>query len=140
VQPRPSSRRSREEILGDLRWSYRWTRFFIVWYAGIATVVYLVGTGAGEEPILGLPAIFLLYSTAGLVTGTLIGLLRPFASRSMRGAMAVGFVATLPVYFGGFIAVEGLRALLDVPADIGLVIGATCFGMMAGRLCFKRSR
>jgi hypothetical protein len=71
--------------------------------------------------LLTLPAVFLFYAVAGAISGTIVGLVGPVGKRSRRGAMLVGVLATLPVYFGAVAAVRGFKALADVPGDVGLL-------------------
>jgi hypothetical protein len=107
-------------------------------YASLAMVIYLIGTGAGERPLVSLPVVLLFYIAAGAVSGTVVGLMRPMATRNIRGAMLVGCLAVFPVYFGGLVALLGFKALADVPGDIGVLIGSLCLGTLLGRLLFKR--
>jgi hypothetical protein len=115
-------------LLTNVRWG-------IAYGLGFASmfVLYVLGLFAvrGAQPFerLGttLTGCIALYLAGGIMTGTLVGLLRPLLV-TRRGAMVVGAVATVPTAAGAMVLVAGPITRWDkgawvVPVGYSVLIG-----------------
>src|SRR5438552_973776 len=83
--------------LSSLGWGLGWEMGFGVVYASVGEVILLaLGQGAIVQYHIGPAKAIGLYLGCGLVTGAIVGLLRPLLVNRI-GAMAVGLVAAVPV-------------------------------------------
>lgn len=83
------------------------------------------GTSSATHPEVSMALLVGSYLLAGVVGGGTAGLLSPLA-RSWWGAMLVGFISALPVYFLLQWAQDGwvLTGRYDAPVALSLLVGA----------------
>ena len=116
----------------DLRWGVAWGGRVGVALALFGVVVIgLRVIGAGGEPggplLLGLLSWISWYIIGGLVTGGIVGLLRPLGGNRM-GAALVGFLAALPLSFGTYALLVGVGRF-SAPVTIVSLITAGAGGI-----------
>lgn len=97
-----------------------------VFFSLVAGAVHLASGGALLEklalPFWHLPV---LYSIAGILGGSVCGLLWPMR-QSRWGAMTIGFFAVLPLYAG----CAGMLLPRSEWIPVGIVIGAVCSALI----------
>jgi hypothetical protein len=119
-------RRTRGELLDDLKWGIRWGLWMAAGFSGIALAITGF-RGSPNYPDIGLSirSIILLYFALGLVAGGLVGVLRPF-TRTKSGGFFVGWLVGSLVYGGGGLMIKDAGIMMiPVALILGLVIGGT---------------
>ncbi len=120
----------------NLLWGIRWGLRVAVAFSAVAFVT-VIGRALAEAATVSAVAWTLgrtlgLYLFGAIVSGGLVGLLRPLA-RSWVGSMFVGFVASLPLAFGGFMLFLGPHGM-TTPFILLSVILALIWGSVAGTI------
>lgn len=126
-------RRTRGELVDDLKWGIGWGLWMAAGFSGIALVVTGF-RGSADYPDFGLTirSIILLYFALGLIAGAVLGVLRPF-TRTKSGGFFVGWLIGSLVYGGaGFLIPDVTIAMLPVALILGLAVGGT-FGYQTAR-------
>ena len=119
-------RRTRGELRDDLKWGLSWGLWMAAGFSGIAVVITGF-RGSPDYPELGLTirSIILLYFALGLISGALLGLLRP-ATRTKSGGFFVGWLIGSLVYGGAGLMIPHVTiAMLPVALILGLAVGGT---------------
>lgn len=119
----------------DLRWGMGWgmrlaSGLSVIAVAVVAVHAVAAGGEGGRPPIIGLMIIVGWYAAGGLVTGSVVGLLRPLG-RSQVGGAIVGFLAALPVSIATYVVLVGLSRFSWPVAIVG-VLTALVIGGVAG--------
>jgi hypothetical protein len=119
-------RRTRGELIDDLKWGIRWGLWMAAGFSAIALVITGF-RGSPDYPEFGLSigSIILLYFALGLIAGALVGVLRPF-TRTKSGGFFVGWLIGSLVYGGAGLMIKGVGiAIIPVALILGLAIGGT---------------
>jgi hypothetical protein len=88
----------------------------------VLAVHFFRGDGPFERLGTSLGATVLLYFSAALVVGPVVGLLLPVARAGRAGAALTGTVAAVPLYAMGLVTLEGVRPLTLRDAVIVLLL------------------
>lgn len=116
-------------IRDDVRWGIGWGLEIAAVLSAIAVVGIIVRAlvvgGVRGVPLI-LSFTLALYLFAAIVSGTVVGLLRPLA-RHWIGSALIGFLAALPVCVGTYAALVGLSQvstpILILSAVTALLLG-----------------
>jgi hypothetical protein len=126
-------RRTRQELVGDVRWGIGWGLWIATGFSAI--VLVLAGfRGSTDYPELSLStgSIILIYYGLALIAGSVLGVLRPF-TRSKLGGFFVGWLIGFLVYAGAGLMIKGITLLMvPVAVVLGLGVGGTA-GYQAAR-------
>lgn len=99
---------SQESAIVNLKWGLKGGIAVALVYCAWVTVVYAVnGGGPFERHGVDYRGTVLLYLGAGIVSGAIVGLLRPLI-RNNIGAYLVGVIGALPIGAGTAMLVTGL--------------------------------
>jgi hypothetical protein len=94
-------RQSDDDRLSDrVRWGAGWGLYLGLGQCGLQLVAF----AAGKRPTAALWALLPVYLVGGVLTGGIVGVLRPWADSDLRAAV-VGFVAMVPVTFALFLLI-----------------------------------
>jgi hypothetical protein len=121
----------RKSLGPDLKWGVSWGVWFAAGYSLLASALFfLEGTLLGQASRFSFPAVISLYIAMGVIGGLIVGLLRPVARRRI-GAIALGVLVGVVVYFFAGITTIGIQEFLSLPGVvstlvIGSVIGGAC--------------
>ena len=119
-------RRTRGELVDDLKWGIRWGLWMVGGFSAIALVITGF-RGSPDYPGFGLSiySIVLLYFVLGLIAGAVLGVLRPFTRRK-SGGFFVGWLIGSLVYGGAGLMIKGVGlGMIPVALILGLAIGGT---------------
>ena len=121
----------------NLRWGIQGGLFFAAIYIAWVTILFLV---RGREPFdrlgVNLPVVVAVYLAGGVLSGAVIGLLRPFATRKV-GAYLISIIAALPVLTGIAISLQGLPGRWDLATRLVVPFLSVAFGLALGDLLWK---
>ena len=119
-------RRTRGELVDDLKWGIRWGLWMAAGFSGIALVITGF-RGSPDYPEFGLSirSIILLYFALGLISGAVLGVLRPF-THTKTGGFFVGWLIGSLVYGGAGLMLKDVGiGMIPVALILGLAIGGT---------------
>jgi hypothetical protein len=109
-------------------------------YSIIVLVVYAIqGPDALARDHVTLGSVLALYWAGGIIVGAIVGVLRPL-TKVRLGAIAVGFIAALPVMAGASFLVDGVRGLLDPGSRFVSVFCSLVLGGYGGNMLWRRTR
>lgn len=129
---------SNRSLRADVSWGVKWGLWFAGGYSLIALALFILqGTVVGQPSRFTLPVVIAFYWAAGIISGAIVGVLKPFA-RSRFGAITVGALVGTFVYFLAGLTVLGPSEFLSMPGVvstliIGPIIGGACGSASLGK-------
>lgn len=131
-----------ERLPTDVRWGVWWgiriaTVLSIIAVAAVVIRLAVAGGQGGGTLMVGLGLTIGWYIVAAIVTGSLVGLLRPIGRSPIGGAL-VGFLAAIPVSFATYALLVGSSGF-SAPVAIVAVVTAFLIGGLAGLIIGRDS-
>lgn len=131
VPPRSTARDVRSGVVGGLAVA----TLYCLW---IAAIYVFRGPAAFERQGVRFGSLLLTYLTIGIVSGALVGLLKPLA-RWKSGAYAVGLIAGAPVAIGLAVCIKGMPSNWDADEAFVIPILSVVAGLAIGSEIWKAS-
>lgn len=130
---------NRSSLKRDLRWGTTGGLSIAVVYCVWVLIIYMLrGSDPFEQAGVSLPMVLITYLGVGLVSGMVVGLLRPL-TRWTVGAYAVGLAAGVPFGLGLVVCIQGSPDRWDWATWMGLPILILISGLVIGYELRKHS-
>lgn len=122
-------------IKSDIRWGVKVGLFFACFFSLAAIAISLI-SGETELGGISIAAALIVYFSGGVVSGLLLGVLRPL-TRSRTGSVLVGPLVVAPAALAGCVAAFGPMGQWTENEAISFVIGAVLLGVGGGYLYWE---